>query len=151
MSRQHRMLCVMSSSFAGILVGLMAVTAAAQQAPPTPAGAPSRFVGSDLFRSYCASCHGRSGRGDGPVGDLLKKRPPDLTTFASRNGDVFPSELVRKIIDGRRPVKGHGGPDMPVWGDAFQSASGGSGEEAVQERIEALVRHLETLQAKTLN
>jgi hypothetical protein len=42
---------------------------------------------------------------------------------------------VRKVIDGRQPVTGHGGKDMPVWGDAFQAASG---ESAVKARIEAL-------------
>jgi hypothetical protein len=37
---------------------------------------------------------------------------------------------------------------MPVWGDAFRFAQGGGGELAVRERIEAIVRHLETLQVK---
>jgi cytochrome c553 len=28
--------------------------------------------GSELFRMYCASCHGVDGRGDGPVAEALK-------------------------------------------------------------------------------
>jgi len=125
-------------------------TATAQQAPLGD-GQQQQFVGSELFRSYCVACHGKSGLGDGVLADLMKKRPPDLTMFTRQNGGVFPSELVRKIIDGRQPVTGHGGKDMPVWGDAFQAASGGSGEAAVQARIEALVRHIESLQVKASN
>jgi mono/diheme cytochrome c family protein len=106
------------------------------------------FVGSDLFRTYCASCHGTGARGDGPLAEMLKKRPADLTVFARNNGGAFPAELVGKIIDGRQPVKGHGGKDMPVWGDAFKEASGGADEAAIKARIDALVRHVETLQAK---
>jgi mono/diheme cytochrome c family protein len=114
-------------------------------------GSASRFVGSDLYRNYCVTCHGKAGHGDGALADMLKKRPPDLTVFSRNNGGVFPAELVKKIVDGRQPVAGHGGKDMPVWGDAFKSAHGGGDEAAVQERIDALVRHLETLQVKATN
>ena len=139
-----------SLATASLAFGAWSHTVTAQ--PPAPAAnQTTRFVGSDLFQNYCVTCHGKSGRGDGVLADMLKKRPPDLTQFARTNGGVFPSELVRKIIDGRQPVSGHGGKDMPVWGDAFQSASGGSGETAVQERIDALVRHIESLQVKATN
>ena len=78
----------------------------------------------------------------------MKKPPPDLTQFAASNGGVFPSALVAHIIDGRQPVKGHGGPDMPVWGDAFKASRVGSSEEAVQARIKALVEYLERIQER---
>ena len=123
-------------------------TAAAAQEPAPKEGTVSQFVGSDLYRNYCGACHGGSARGDGVLAERLKKRPPDLTVFARNNGGVFPAETVRKIIDGRKPLPGHGGGDMPVWGDAFKFAQGGGGELAVRERIEAIVRHLETLQVK---
>jgi mono/diheme cytochrome c family protein len=121
------------------------------QPPQSTEGTQSRFVGSDLYRNYCVTCHGKTGRGDGALAEMLKKRPPDLTMFSRNNGGVFPSEMVRKIVDGRQPVPGHGGRDMPVWGDAFKSAHGGGGETAVHERIDALVRYLETLQVKATN
>ena len=41
--------------------------------------------GADLFRSYCASCHGREGKGDGPVAPALNAKVPDLTTIESPN------------------------------------------------------------------
>ena len=106
------------------------------------------FVGSDLFRSYCAVCHGTSARGDGPLADKMKKRPPDLTQFSIQNGGTFPRAMVASIIDGRRPVPGHGGPDMPVWGDAFKPSQAGGDEDAVKARIDELVRYIETLQAR---
>ena len=43
------------------------------------------------------------------------------------------------IGDGRELVKGHGGTDMPVWGDAFKRSSAGDSETAVKARIKALV------------
>jgi hypothetical protein len=53
---------------------------------------------------------------------------------------------VYRIIDGRKPVKGHGGPDMPVWGDAFRRSADGYSEEAVKGRIEGLASYLRSLQ-----
>jgi mono/diheme cytochrome c family protein len=111
-------------------------------------GQPAAFAGSDVFRSYCATCHGTGGKGDGPLAELLKKRPADLTQFARKNNGTYQAEMVGKIIDGRQPVAGHGGKDMPVWGDAFKEAGGGSDEAAIKARIDALVRHLEGLQER---
>jgi mono/diheme cytochrome c family protein len=127
------------------LVGLCLAAAplAAQTLPP------AATTGTYLFQTYCASCHGTSARGDGPLADALRKRPADLTQIAQRSKGVFPSELVYRIIDGRQPVKGHGGPDMPVWGDVFSRTSGGADEASITTRIEALVRYLEGLQART--
>ena len=150
MPRITRWLGVPAALAVAMALGVPSRPVTAQQAPSAD-GRPTQFVGSELFRSYCVACHGKAGRGDGTLADLMKKRPPDLTMFARNNGGVFPSELVKKIIDGRQPVTGHGGKDMPVWGDAFQAASGGSGEAAVQERIGALVHHIESLQVKATN
>jgi hypothetical protein len=79
---------------------------------------------------------------------MLKKSPADLTVFAKNNGGTYPAELVGRIIDGRKQVDGHGGKDMPVWGDSFKEATGGSDEAAIKARIDALVRYLETIQVK---
>ena len=135
-------------ALAGTALMFISIGTSAAQEPAPKEGTISTFVGSDLYRNYCGACHGASARGDGVLAERLKKRPPDLTVFARNNDGVFPVETVRKIIDGRKPLPGHGGGDMPVWGDAFKFAQGGGGELAVRERIEAIVRHLETLQVK---
>jgi mono/diheme cytochrome c family protein len=102
--------------------------------------------GAELFHTYCASCHGTRGRGDGPVAGQLRQLPPDLTTFTRRNGGVFPTERVRQILDGRG-IGVHGERDMPVWGDAFRVRSGLT-PEAVDARIAAIVRYLQDIQAR---
>jgi mono/diheme cytochrome c family protein len=104
--------------------------------------------GSYFFQTYCATCHGTSARGDGPLADSLRKRPANLTQLAKRNNGVYPKEMVFRIIDGRQPVRGHGGPDMPAWGDAFKRAVENGNEDAVRARIQALVDYLEAIQER---
>lgn len=112
-----------------------------------PAGNKSVPAGSGLFSTYCVVCHGADGKGSGPLAESLKRRPADLTALAKTNGGTYPRDMVAKIIDGREGVKGHGGGDMPVWGDAFERSQD-AGPQAVKERIEALVEYLSTIQAK---
>lgn len=114
------------------------------QAPTTGVNDP----GSQLFRTYCATCHGTTARGNGPLADSLRHVPPDLTTYTARNGGVFPSERLRRIIDGR-DVQTHGDRDMPVWGDAFKSSRGGFSDESVAARIAAILRYLEGIQVRS--
>jgi mono/diheme cytochrome c family protein len=102
--------------------------------------------GQDLFVTYCASCHGVSGRGNGPAAEELRRRPADLTQFAEHNGGIFNSARIHSIVDGRA-VKAHGTIEMPVWGDAFKWREG-LPEDAIKARIEALVRYLETIQER---
>jgi mono/diheme cytochrome c family protein len=127
------------------LAVLAAPLAAAAQTEQTPAIAEG---GSSLFRTYCASCHGTSARGDGPLAEAFKRRPPDLTAITVRHRGTFPKDLIFATIDGRRKLQGHGGPDMPVWGDAFRRSTDVADEAAVRRRIQALVDFLETIQIR---
>ena len=113
------------------------------QARPSP----TRESGATLFRTYCASCHGTDARGAGPMSTQLRRLPPSLTSFAVRNGGVFPGERVRRIIDGR-DIPAHGTLEMPVWGDAFRRTREGLSEEAAAARIDAIVRYLESIQER---
>lgn len=112
----------------------------------TPVHAQTPTVsGSATFTLYCATCHGPSARGNGPMAAMLSKPPADLTRIAKRNGGTFPSELIAKVIDGRSAVKGHGGGDMPVWGDAFAKSSDPT---PPAEKIARVVTYLESIQAR---
>lgn len=104
-------------------------------------------AGRDLFLTHCASCHGANARGNGPMADRLRNQPPDLTTFTARNGGTFPSARIRDIIDGRA-VASHGTREMPVWGNGFSNSRGGYGADEIKRRIEALVKHLESIQSR---
>jgi mono/diheme cytochrome c family protein len=127
------------------LQNLVAFVESIQQAPDVAAPTRTTLDGETLFRTYCASCHGSTGRGDGPMAGELRRMPPSLTTFASRNGGVFPTERVRQIIDGTGPMA-HGDRSMPVWGDVFKRTGDGHAGAAV--RIDAIVQFLQGLQER---
>lgn len=81
--------------------------------------------GKQLYARHCASCHGDSGTGDGPLAETLKQRPADLTALARKNGGSFDHPGVMAIIDGRRAVSEHGPREMPVWGAVFDEKLAG--------------------------
>jgi mono/diheme cytochrome c family protein len=113
---------------------------------PPPLLIPS-MSGGDIFRFYCASCHGREGKGDGPVASALNRRPPDLTTIASRNSGRFPTDRVERFVTGdREPIPAHGSADMPVWGPIFQALD--PQDRMNRIRIENVVAFIESIQTK---
>ena len=73
--------------------------------------------GQDLYRRFCAACHGVAGRGDWPVAASLKVEVPDLTLISRRQGDPYPRDRILRIIDGRFIVGAHGTRTMPIWGE----------------------------------
>lgn len=82
-----------------------------------PAPAQDAEAGRALYLDFCAACHGMEAKGDGPMRDLLRVPPSDLTALAQ--GGEFPILRVAGQIDGRHPVMAHGG-DMPIFGRWFQ-------------------------------
>ena len=103
------------------------------------------LYGVDNFRSYCSPCHGRDGKGDGPVAPALKRRPTDLTTLAKRNHGVFPRAEVRDFIaNGGPDGPEHGTIAMPVWGPTFRALD--SSDRSVAIRIANVVEYLATIQ-----
>jgi mono/diheme cytochrome c family protein len=143
-----------------VILSLASMPAAVAQAPP-PGLPPSKpklpspsdggveaVSGAYAYRTYCASCHGSQGKGDGPLAESLRFTPPDLSLIAKRSGGEYPAETVHRIVDGRKPLPGHGGPDMPIWGDAFKNPETGFDDASVKEKIRAVVEYVRTLQAK---
>ena len=134
---------VASVLVAGMLLAPGSVTtASAQEYKQTTSGG-------EIFRTYCASCHGTSALGNGPLASAMNRKPANLTEIAKRNGGEYPSELVFKVIDGRQAVRGHGGPDMPVWGDVFQKSRDAGDAERVKAVIQSLVEFLDSIQLRS--
>jgi len=112
-----------------------------------PISQTSATSGKEMFNSYCATCHGKDGKGNGPAAPALKVPPTDLTSLAQKNGGKYPAPHVATIIRGQGELPSHGSQDMPVWGPLFSSISQGH-ESQVQQRVSNLVGYIETLQAK---
>ena len=105
------------------------------------------FKGPELFKAYCATCHGKDAKGGGPMAASLKIAPADLTRIAERNGSTFPFLQIQKIISGEQPpATTHGTREMPVWGPIFSEVSWDQNLGRV--RIYSLVRYLESIQVK---
>ena len=130
---------------------LFAGTAAmAQEANKTIKKAPIRVTspgsGEEMFNTYCAVCHGTSGKGDGPASSEFKIPPANLTLLSLNNNGKFPADHVAETIrTGPRDAKAHGSKDMPVWGTLFASLGDAT---QVNQRIHNLTSYIETLQAK---
>lgn len=81
----------------------------------------SAASGSQMYLAYCASCHGREGKGDGPAASALKMPPTNLTLLAKHNNGTFPRNQVYEAISGQHNITAHGSKEMPVWGNLFRS------------------------------
>ena len=101
----------------------------------------------DMYFAYCAVCHGKEGKGNGPAAEALKVQPPDLTTLAKKNGGSYPSDHVRNAITGDLSLPAHGSKDMPVWGYLFWRMSQGQSSQ-VQLRTSNLNQYIESMQQK---
>jgi mono/diheme cytochrome c family protein len=101
--------------------------------------------GDDLYREFCAVCHGVDGKGYGPAAEALKTRPSDLTLITRHsNNDKFPTIKIMRIVNGDDVVAAHGTKDMPTWGEAFKSIS--ATPTFAEMRVRALVDYIQRIQ-----
>jgi len=123
--------------------GLLALSAPihAQGKPDGPAAARGKVI----YQRYCASCHGKEARGDGALDSDLRVAPPDLTSLAAKNGGKFSFDAVAQAVDGRKTTRGHGAPDMPVWGEIFPK-TGGTDAPSVSTAVGRLTHYLWSVQ-----
>ncbi len=121
----------------------------------------SSVDGKDLYAEYCAQCHGREGKGDGPRAKDLSKPVPDLTRIAARSGGEFKRSKVERFISGEdRPgsapridpktgrtviMTDEGQDPMPVWHYVFRRMWP---DQMPQIRISNIARYLEKIQVK---
>ncbi|HVM93655.1 MAG TPA: c-type cytochrome [Terriglobales bacterium] len=103
--------------------------------------------GVEMYKSYCAVCHGVDGTGNGPAASALKVAPTDLTALSAKNNGKYPSMRVASILRGEELLAAHGTKDMPIWGNLFWSMSSGH-EAEVQQRVSNLNKYLESMQKK---
>ena len=103
-------------------------------------------AGQEMFRAYCAVCHGLDGKGKGPAVAALKKEPPDLTQISRKHGRKFPILNIENIIQGEDSIAAHGSRDMPIWGEAFRSTN--RDESMVKLKIQNLAVYIESIQQK---
>ncbi len=103
--------------------------------------------GPEMYKAWCASCHGVDGKGDGPAAKALKKGPADLTQIAKKNGGKFPTDRIRKYIDGTEmPPEAHGSREMPIWGNALKRIDASA--PGISYRVVTLTSYVESIQAK---
>ena len=116
-------------------------------------------MGQFEFENSCATCHGVSGKGDGPAAQFfLGGSAPDLTVIQKNNGGVFPVERIYAVIEGRRDtmMPSHGTREMPMWGQRYmRRAAEGPGFDPLTDeqkgiyartRILSLIEYLSTIQ-----
>lgn len=99
------------------------------------------LTGEELYQRLCSGCHGPEAHGDGPVAPLIKVRVPNLTILARMQGGEFPTEDVRRAIDGRWDRRAHGARDMPVWGWRLYDMSS-ENEARERERVDSMIDRL---------
>ena len=117
-------------------------------------------LGKQEYLNKCAVCHGKSGKGNdvGPILDVLKKAPSDLTLLSKNNGGVFPFDRVYGVIDGRETIAAHGEREMPIWGNSYSIETVSAAEHYfdvpydmqmyVRARILALIDYLNRIQSR---
>jgi cytochrome c553 len=151
-------------TFIAVVLAVLALAAGvAAQSPPRAAAPPTVIVvtarptaaidGSSLFEAYCTSCHGWSGRGNGPAAPALSTPVPDLSQYAQTrelNGD----QCLRRVMAVLQYGHGHkktqqmteADLDMPDWGPIFRSISTEPGLAYV--RMHNVAAYVVMLQAK---
>ena len=127
---------------------LLAGYAGAMSVPPGQTRPPREDYqsGAYLFKTFCASCHGEHGRGDGPAADLTTPRAADLAVLRRQAGGTFPRARMIEILEGATPQSGHE-QAMPNWRNVLLRDARND-ERAYRARIEALASHVESLQAR---
>lgn len=111
-----------------------------------PAHMTRTLDGQELYREYCAVCHGVDAKGSGPAADALKKSPSDLTQLSRKNGGKFPTLAVQMNIKGSNGTVEHGTREMPMWGSIFSGL--GQYRDTGELRVMSLLKYIEQIQAK---
>jgi len=141
------MLRRLAFSMAALFIASICASAQQPVVKHVPIRAVSPASGQQMYTAYCAACHGKDAKGNGPAAEALKTPPPDLTLLSKNNGGKYPSLRVGAILRGDTVLTAHGSKDMPIWGKLFWAISKGHSSE-VDQRVANLNKYLESLQEK---
>ncbi|MGB7585854.1 MAG: c-type cytochrome [Terriglobales bacterium] len=138
-------------AIAVLVLSLVPVSAAQQVAiKQVPIKQSSWASGQQMYREYCAACHGENAKGGGPAAAACVAKPPDLTALAKKNGGKFPYDYFYSVLQFGRPLStpAHGSAEMPVWLPMFLSLGNADQEAIAQQRMHNLAHYLASLQSK---
>lgn len=131
-----------------VIIGAAIVVAAGVLVACAP---PPEVTGRSLFMEFCTSCHGATGKGDGPAAAGLDRKPADLTHISARNGGTFPMAWVLSTIDGYTRAR-EDNLTMPEFGVMLEDGplvmvdTGDGIPTPTPERLVALAEYLRTIQ-----
>jgi mono/diheme cytochrome c family protein len=130
---------------AGVVGMLQAQNATTIKKVPLSQTSPAS--GQEMFNTYCATCHGKDGKGGGPAASALKVAPTDLTQLSLKNQEKFPEDLIFQVLTYGPSIAAHGSEEMPIWGDLFKTLNPGR-RDMVQLRIVNLTSYIKSIQGK---
>jgi len=119
----------------------------AQSKKPSRVRPPDPDSGEQLYKSYCADCHGNDLKGNRRISSEYKNPPADLTTLAQRHKGEFPEAYVENVLRNGVNKPAHGNTEMPVWGIVFAPGNDAN-PQIVTTRILNLTNYIKSLQAK---
>jgi mono/diheme cytochrome c family protein len=99
--------------------------------PSAPSQAQNKVEGKKLYETYCVTCHGDKGKGNGPAAQSLPVKPADHTNGTVMNplSDQFLFDIISK--GGGAVGKST---FMPAWGSALN-----------EKQIKDIVAHLRSI------
>lgn len=112
-----------------------------------PAPKTSAINGKQMYGSYCATCHGLNGKGNGPVSSVLRVHPTDLTELSRSHQGKYPSAHVISVIQDGLNAPAHASAFMPVWGPVLGKMDPANPAQR-QLRVANLSRYLESIQTR---
>lgn len=138
-----------------VLVCLVATLSASQTASPANQSSEKKLrivrianvnptSGAQMYQSYCASCHGAQGKGNGPAVEFLQTPAPDLTKLSLMNGGEYPEARVFAKLRHSSPSGSEASLTMPDWDRLFRNLH--SNQSQVNLREYNLTTYIQSLQ-----